>query len=134
MASLGAQVYLWLTGTQDSATAIARGQAVVFNSVTDATKMVLATSTGQDKFAGVAYEAAAGQNKDFRVVRGGICLVKANGTIVQGEDIQPNASGGFTTRAAAATGTVVIAGIAMESGVSGDLLAADISPIRFKLS
>ena len=60
----------------------------------------------------------------------GVCRVKCSGTIAQGAYVQLHTDGSVVTDAAA--GARVLVGIALESGVSGDLIeCVIITPVTY---
>ncbi len=80
---------------------------------------------------GVAlYDAAAGQTATIQV--SGVARVKLGGTVNAGDPITSNASGLGVTAAPAAGVNAYILGIALEAGVSGDLIDVLIAPGRIQ--
>lgn len=119
------------TGVQNNATAIAKGQVVIMNSVTDGQQCILSGANAA-KVYGIALEASPGQNKNFPVVTFGPVKAKAGGTVTQDQWVESDASGNVVnTTAGAARNTV---GRARESGVSGDFVTIDVFPLRFTTS
>lgn len=124
---------LILTGIQNSAQAILRGEVTVLNDVTSDTKCVRSGANGAN-IHGIAHEDSPGQNKTFPVVKSGIVKCKAGGTITQGQRLESDATGRVVTAATpAATQTRWIVGVAQESAVAGDLVPVDLicAPVTY---
>jgi len=119
------------TGIQNSATAIAKGQVVIMNSVTDGQQCVLSGANAA-KVYGVALEASPGQGKPFTVVTMGPVKAKAGGTVTQDQWVESDASGNVVNTTAGAGRNTV--GRARESGVSGDFVTIDVFALRFTTS
>lgn len=74
-----------------------------------------------DKIIGVSDLAAGAAGDRVDVIMSGIAQIKYGGTIARGDLLTVNASGQAVTAAPAAGTNNRIIGVAMESGVSGDL-------------
>lgn len=80
---------------------------------------------------GVAlYDVTAGQTGTVQVA--GVARVKLGGTVAADDPITSNASGQGVTAAPAAGVNAYIVGIALEAGVSGDLIDVLIAPGRIQ--
>jgi hypothetical protein len=83
-----------------------------------------------DNVVGVFQHATTAAGQEVRVMLSGISRVKAGGTIARGDLIGSDATGqGVTVAPAAGTNNRVV-GIAMASGVSGDIIPVSIVPSR----
>jgi hypothetical protein len=81
-----------------------------------------AGATATEKLLGVTTEIAATSGERVDVILGGIADVKLGGTVARGDPVTADASGNGVA-AAPATGTNNrIVGIALISGVSGDII------------
>lgn len=80
---------------------------------------------------GVAlYDVTAGQTGSIQVT--GVARVKLGGTVAANDPITSDASGQGVTAAPAAGVNAYIVGIALESGVSGDLIDVLLAPGRIQ--
>lgn len=120
-----------VTGVQNNATAISKGQAVVLNSTTDGTKVVVATADNQAAVLGLAAEDSPGQNRHFNVAVGGVAYAKADGAITQGDLVMTSATGGRVKTIGAVAGTNYnVIGKALETAADGDLFPVLVSLSR----
>lgn len=83
-----------------------------------------------DNVVGVFQHATTAANQEVRVMLSGISRVKLGGTVTRGDLIGSDASGqGVTVAPSAGTNNRVV-GIAMASGVSGDIIPVLLNPSR----
>lgn len=88
---------------------------------------VLSAAAVSDKLIGVATEIDAASGERVDVIHEGIADVKIGGTVARGDLITTNASGqGVAAAPAAGTNNRVI-GVALISGVSGDIIPVMLS-------
>ena len=125
-----------VTGMQNSATAIARGQAVIQNSTSDDQLVIISTANAA-KPRGIAFEASPGQTATaapttFQVATRGVVKVKAGGTVTQGSYGESDASGNLINATAGAGRNVL--GRFLESGVSGDLVMFEVHPANITVT
>ncbi len=97
--------------------AIAKNRIVKFDS-TELTAIQAAAAT--DKSIGVS-DLGADSGEAFDVILDGIALVEYGGNVTHGDLLTADANGKAVTAAPAATGSARVIGIAMVSGVSGDI-------------
>jgi hypothetical protein len=126
---------------------IAPSRFVKIDTTSGANFTVIEASAATDKIVGVSQEGtrlaqieglttdedAARSGENLRVYGPGEeCLIKAGGTITQGDWLTATTDGKAV--AITASGTVVHAGFALESGVSGDLIRMFVHPFVCKYS
>lgn len=92
----------------------------------DDTMGVAAAAT--DPLAGVFQHATANAGDEVRVMLDGVTKIKLGGTVTRGQPLTSDASGQGVAAAPAAGSNVRIIGIAMASGVSGDIITMLIGP------
>lgn len=89
---------------------------------------VLQAGAATDKIIGVSTDIDSASGERCDVFHEGICYVKIAGTVTRGDWITSNASGlGVTAAPAAGTNNYVI-GMALQSGVSGDIIEVMVDP------
>lgn len=111
------------------------GGAIAANSIVKAGANdydVLQAAAGGDKVVGVSTELAAASGERCDVVLEGIADVKLGGTVARGDLLMSDASGFGIVAAAAAGSNVRVVGIAVISGVSGDIIPVFLSPSMFQ--
>jgi hypothetical protein len=86
------------------------------------------TAAATDMLAGVFQHATASAGDEVRVMLDGITKIKLGGTVTRGQPLTSDASGQAVAAAPAAGSNVRIIGIAMASGVSGDIITMLIAP------
>jgi len=89
--------------------------------------MSLATAA-TDMLAGVFQHATANAGDEVRVMLEGITKIRLGGTVVRGQPLTTDASGQAVAAAPAAGSNVRVIGLAMASGISGDIITMLISP------
>jgi hypothetical protein len=92
----------------------------------DDTMSLAAAST--DMLAGVFQHATTSGGDEVRVMLDGITKIKLGGTVTRGQPLTSDASGQAVVAAPAAGTNARVIGIAMASGVSGDIITMLISP------
>lgn len=112
-----------LTAYHNSATAIARGNLLIYNATGDDTKVVIATAAAA-KPAGVAYDDSPGQDKTFLMATSGVVKVKVGASVTQGAYCSSDASGLGIDAASGAIRNVY--GRFLEAGVNGDLVPVEL--------
>jgi len=117
-----------LTGNNNAATAISRGQAVVRNAVADGSKVIKSGAATAGP-AGIAMEdVAAVVGTTFAFAASGYVKGKVGAAgATQNKHAASDASGNFVD---AATGAISATyGRFMETGVSGDLVLIEVNPL-----
>jgi len=89
--------------------------------------MSLATAA-TDMLAGVFQHTTANAGDEVRVMLEGITKVKLGGTVTRGQPLTSDASGQAIAAAPAAGSNARVIGLAMASGISGDIITMLISP------
>lgn len=92
----------------------------------DDTMSLAAAAT--DMLSGVFQHVTANPGDEVRVMLDGITKIKLGGTVTRGQPLTSDATGQGVVAAPAAGTNVRIIGIAMASGVSGDVITMLISP------
>jgi hypothetical protein len=110
-----------LTKTLLAAAAIGANLIVKFT----ATDTVGAAAASTDKLVGVSDLGADAAGDRVDVILDGIALVKAGGTVAAGDLVTANASGQAVATTTAADRYI---GVAMDAGVSGDLIGVRLAP------
>lgn len=82
--------------------------------------VVVKAAASTDAVIGVTYDVDAANGDRADVIHGGIADVKLGGTVARGDYIASDANGNGVVAPAAATSNVI--GIALVSGVSGDII------------
>ena len=113
-----------LIKTFNAGGAIARSLIVKFGADE---RTVVAGAAATDKLIGVADDVAAVSGDPVDVVLSGVATVRYGGTVAFGDLLTSDASGQAVTAAPATGANNRIIGVAMVSGVSGDLGAVLIS-------
>lgn len=107
------------------------GSALLANSIVKAGANdydVLQAAAVSDKLVGVTTEVAALISERADVILMGVADLKINGTVARGDLITSDATGlGVTAAPAAGTNNRII-GVAMISGVAGDIIPVFLSP------
>ena len=83
-----------------------------------------------DNVVGVFQHATTAAGEEVRVMLSGVSRVKIGGTVTRGDLIGSDASGQGVTVAPAAGTNNRIVGVALASGVSGDIIPVLIAPSR----
>lgn len=86
-----------------------------FGVVNSSGQIALASSAG--RVDGVVYDNPSAADRECRVATAGVVKVELGGTVTAGDQVQSGASG------VATSGSTNSPGIALESGVSGDIIA-----------
>ena len=81
-----------------------------------------------DMLTGVFQHATANAGDEVRVMLDGITKIKLGGTVTRGQPLTSDASGQAVAAAPAAGTNARVVGIAMASGVSGDIITMLIAP------
>ena len=81
-----------------------------------------------DMLAGVFQHATSTGGDEVRIMLDGITKIKLGGTVTRGQPLTSDASGQAVAAAPAAGANVRIIGIAMASGVAGDIITMLIAP------
>jgi hypothetical protein len=87
---------------------------------------VVAAAAATDKIIGVTTEVGAVSGEPCDVIHDGIADVKLGGTVTRGDLITSDANGNGVTAAPATGANARIVGIALVSGVAGDVIPVDI--------
>ena len=106
------------------------GGAIVANSIVKAGANdwdVLQAAAATDKSVGITTEIAAASAERVDVVQEGIADLKLGGTVARGDLLTSDASGYGVTAAPAGGSNNRIIGVAMISGVSGDIIPVQIA-------
>ena len=110
-----------LTKTMLTVSAVAANRIVRFS----AENTAVAASAATDKLVGISDNVGGDANDTVDVILDGIALVKLGGTVAFGDLVTSDATGqGVATTTA---GNRVI-GVAMQGGVTGDLIGVKLSP------
>jgi hypothetical protein len=112
-----------LSKTLFAAAAIAARRIVKFDA-TDTTAVQAAAAT--DKLIGVS-DLGGASGEPFDVIVDGIALVEYGGNVALGDLLTANADGKAVVAAPAATASARVIGVAMVSGVAGDIGSVKIS-------
>lgn len=111
------------------------GGAIAANSIVKAGANdydVLQAAAGADKVLGISTELAAASAERCDVVLEGVADLKLGGTVARGDLLMSDASGFGIVAAAAGGSNVRVVGIAVISGVSGDIIPVFLSPSMFQ--
>ena len=92
----------------------------------------LAAAAVSDKSFGISTEIAAASGERVDVVHEGIADLKLGGTVTRGDLLTSDASGQGVTAAPAAGTNNRVVGVALVSGVSGDIIPVLIQPGSFQ--
>jgi hypothetical protein len=93
---------------------------------------VLQAAAAADKLLGASTDLAAATGERCDVVLEGIVDLKINGTVARGDFITSDASGLGITATASAGANVRAIGVAIISGVAGDIIPVYLSPVSFQ--
>lgn len=105
--------------------AVAKNRIVKFGSADTAAVQAAAAA---DFLIGVSDNLGAASGEPFDVIMDGIALVEYGGNVTRGALLTADADGKAVTAAPAATATARVIGVAMVSGVSGDIGSVRIAP------
>lgn len=105
--------------------AVAKNRIVKFGS-DDSTAIQASAAT--DKSIGVSDNLGAASGDTFDVIIDGIALVEYGGNVTRGDMLTADSNGKAVAAAPTATNSVRVIGVAMASGVSGDIGSVRIAP------
>lgn len=90
--------------------------------------MSTATTPASDSLLGIFQHATTVANEEVRLMHQGISRLKLGGTVTRGQKITCDGSGQGIASAPSAGANVHVIGIALASGVSGDIIPCLIAP------
>lgn len=93
---------------------------------------ILQGAAATDKLIGITTEIAASSGERTDVVLEGIADLKLGGTVARGDLVTSDASGQGVTAAPAAGSNNRIVGMAIISGVAGDIIPVKVAPGSFQ--
>ncbi|MCH8029074.1 MAG: DUF2190 family protein [Candidatus Dadabacteria bacterium] len=93
---------------------------------------VIQAAANSDQLIGIAQHTASSAEDEVRVMMTGISRLKLGGTVTRGDYLTSDANGQGLAAAPTAGVNNTIIGMAMQSGVSGDIIACLLMPSRIQ--